>query len=118
MKQLHGKGSGTAEYLFVGVYLAVYAVLLLVSDPEWVMWAGPITLGAFPVAAPKVFPVFEPMEIFQAASYMVLPGLLALIILVRTRSDARSSRRIPAPESSGEKQQGRPHGIPEHREAA
>jgi hypothetical protein len=98
MKLFTGKGFATAEILFVGAYLAVYAFLLLVSDPEWLMWAGPVTLGAFPVTAPGVSLAFDPREIFQVASYSVLLGLLALIILARIRVEA--------------------HGALEHRKAA
>jgi hypothetical protein len=92
MKHLSEKGIATRENLFAVTFLFVYALILLVSDPEWLLWAGPITLGAFPVEAPGVFFPFDPVETFQAASFAVLPGLLALIFLVRIRGEAHRSR--------------------------
>ncbi len=70
------------EYLFVAVYLFVFALLLLTSKPEWLMWAGPITLGAFPVSAPASLPPFDPVEAFRAAGSGAFLGLLALAALL------------------------------------
>jgi hypothetical protein len=120
MKQLHGNGTTVAEVLFVGAYFVVYAFLVLVVDPEWLLWAGPILLGAFPTAAPKVTPAFDALEMLQSASFLVLPGLLALIFLVRTTREARRSSRSPAPTAAAgmEKRKAATHAAPEHREAA
>jgi len=93
MKHPSEKGIATGEILFVGVYFAVYAFLLLASDPAWLMWAGPVTLGAFPVTAPAVSLPFEPLEVLQTASYLALPGLLALAFLSGLRGEARRSRK-------------------------
>lgn len=101
MKHLPGKGIATRENLFAATFLFVYGLILLVSDPEWLMWAGPITLGALPVEAPGVSFAFAPVEILQAASYAVLPGLLALIFLVRIRREARRSRHSHLPTVAG-----------------
>jgi len=118
MKHLPGKGIATRENLFAVTFLFVYALILLVSDPEWILWAGPITLGAFPVEAPGVSIAFAPMEILQAASYAVLPGLLALIVLVRIRREAPDSRRSEAPRSPAAEGRGAAHAEPERRRAA
>jgi hypothetical protein len=101
MKHLSGKGIATRENLFAVTFLFVYALILIVSDPEWLLWAGPITLGAFPVEAPGVSFAFDPMEIFPVVSYAVLPGLLALILLVRLRGEARRSRHSHIPTVAG-----------------
>ncbi len=101
MKHLSEKGIATRENLFAVTFLFVYALILIASDPEWLMWAGPITLGAFPVGAPGVSFAFDPVETFQAASYAVLPGLLALILLVRLRGEAHRSRHSHMPTVAG-----------------
>jgi hypothetical protein len=118
MKHLSGKEIATREHLFAVMFLFVYALILIVSDPEWLLWAGPITLGAFPVEAPGFSFAFDPVETFPAASYAVLPGLLALILLVRIRGESRDSRRSEALQSSAEKGHGAAHTEPEHRNAA
>ena len=101
MKHLSGKGIATRENLFAVTFLFVYALILLVSDPEWLMWAGPITLGAFPVEAPGVSFAFDPAEAFHAASYAVLASLLAWIFLVRIRGEAHRSRHLQSPTIAG-----------------
>jgi hypothetical protein len=118
MKHLSGKGIATRENLFAVTFLFVYALILLVSDPEWLMWAGPITLGAFPVEAPGVSFAFDPVETFHAASYAVLLSLLAWIFLVRVRGEARDSRRSETLRSPAAKGHGAAHTEPEHRKAA
>jgi hypothetical protein len=118
MKHLSGKGIATRENLFAVSFLFVYALILIASDPEWLMWAGPITLGAFPVEAPPAFPAFDPQEAFRAASYSVLPGLLAWILLVRLRGEARRSLRSKKPGSLADEKHEVVHGVREHRKAA
>jgi hypothetical protein len=118
MKHPKGKGGTAAEVLFVGAFFVVYAFLLLVSDPEWLLWAGPITLGAFPYGVPKVAPAFDALEILQSASFLSLPGLLALIFLVRMPGEAPGSSRSTAPEPAAEKGEEVTHAAPEHRKAA
>lgn len=119
MKPLKGKCGTAAEVLFVGTYFVVYAFLLLVADPEWLMWAGPVVLGAFPVeASPVVLPAFDPLETLRLASYSVLSGLLALIVLVRIAGRRRSPG---VAESKGTRTEGKQevaHGAPAHRKAA
>jgi hypothetical protein len=118
MKHPAEKGSTAAEVLFVGVYFVVYAFLLLVADPEWLIWAGPITLGAFPSAVPNVASAFDALEILQSASFLILPGLLALIFLVRKPVKALGSGSITAQEPAADKRKAVTRAAPEHREAA
>lgn len=118
MKHLSGKGIATRENLFAVSFLFVYALILIASDPEWLMWAGPITLGALPVEAPGVSIAFDPVETLEAASYAVLPGLLALILLVRIGREAPDSRRSEAPRSPAAQGHGAAGAEPEHRKAA
>ncbi|NJD63191.1 MAG: hypothetical protein FIA93_10805 [Deltaproteobacteria bacterium] len=118
MKHLEGKGYTAVEVLFIGGYFVVLAFLLLVADPEWLVWAGPITLGALPYAAPKAAPAFDALETLQSASFLSLPGLLALIFLVRLPGEARRSSRSAAPEAAAEKRKVVTHAAPEPRKAA
>jgi hypothetical protein len=87
MRQLLTKRFFTPENLFVAGVLFFYAVILLSSDPEWLMWAGPITLGAFPVTSPPSPLPFDPAEAFRAAATGVFLGLLALAVLLLASGD-------------------------------
>jgi hypothetical protein len=119
MKDLFTKRIATREILFLCGFFFAYASLLLASDPEWLMWAGPILLGAFPVeAAPAASLSAVPMDSLQAASYLILPGLLALVILVALRGDGRGFRRSRPAQSPADGRHGAVHSAPEHREAA
>lgn len=118
MKRPLGKGIVTRENLFAGAFLFLYALILLVSDPEWLVWAGPITLGAFPTEAPAYAFAAAPLETLQAACYLILPGLLALMILAGIRDKVRIFRRAPSSEPRVERLREAGHGLPEHRKAA
>jgi hypothetical protein len=119
MKPLKGKCGTAAEVLFVGIFFVVYAFLLLVADPEWLMWAGPVALGAFPVeAAPVVLSAFDPLEALRLASFSVLPGLLALIVLVCIGGMRRGSGIAESRGTRMEGKQEAAHGAPAHRKAA
>jgi hypothetical protein len=119
MKGFFGKRIVTRENLFLGAFFFAYASLLLVSDPEWLMWAGPILLGAFPVeAAPATSGLPIPMDSLQAASYLILPGLLALVILVALRGDGRGFRRSRPSQAPADGRHGAVHSAPESRKAA
>ncbi|HJX14405.1 MAG TPA: hypothetical protein VJ386_01650 [Candidatus Deferrimicrobiaceae bacterium] len=58
------------------------------------------------------------MEAFQAASYLLLPGLLALAVLAHLRGRVRESRRSAIPGPQAEKSRGMTREAPEHRKAA
>lgn len=70
----------TMEYLFVAAYLFVFATILLSSDPAWLLWAGPIVLGAFPLSVPPSLPI-DPVEAIRAASAGAFAGLLVVSAL-------------------------------------
>jgi hypothetical protein len=78
----------TPDNLFAAVYLFLFAVILLSSDPEWLMWAGPITLGAFPSDIPPPLS-FDPFETVRAAAGGALLGLLAFVILLAANGNPR-----------------------------
>ncbi len=82
MRPQRKSGSIGREFLFTAVYLFVFALLLISSKPEWLMWAGPITLGAFPVSAPASLPPFDPAQAFRAAGSGAFLGMLALAALL------------------------------------
>jgi hypothetical protein len=77
----------TRENLFAAAYLFFFAVILLSSDPEWLMWAGPITLGAFPLGIPQTALSFDPLEAFRAAGSAAFLGLSALAVLFLAGDD-------------------------------
>ena len=73
----------TKQGVLIGAVLfAIYAVILLSLDPEWVLWAGSMTLGALyiPDPAPSLFD--HPQEALQMASVFNLLGLLTLLLLM------------------------------------
>ncbi len=92
MKRLKISSLFSPENLFIVVYLFLYAAILLSADPEWLMWAGPITLGAFPVNAAPPLP-FGPADTFRAAASGVFLGLsaLALLLLANGIPDTRGA---------------------------
>lgn len=108
----------TRENLFAGTFLFVYALILLVSDPEWLTWAGPIVLGAFPAGNPATPVDAVALETLQAATYWMLPGLLALLILTGIGGRTRVVRRAPPPELPLDGMEGAAHGMQDHRKAA
>jgi hypothetical protein len=119
MKDLFKGRIVTREKIFLAGFFFVYALILLASDPEWLMWAGPIALGAFPVEAAPATPFSAvPLESLQWASYLTLPGLLALLILAKLRGDAHGIRAEEAPRSPAEDRHEPARGMPEHRKAA
>lgn len=83
----------TKKGLLLGALLfSIYAVLLLwatLVNPEWVMWAGQMTLGALyvPDSPPSLFD--NPQEAFQIASVFSLLGLLTLLLLMVVMGEVR-----------------------------
>lgn len=75
--------------LFIAGYLFFYALIILLADPEWLRWAGPIVLGALPVSMAPPIP-FDPFEAFQAAAVGVMLGMLALVILIAVNGNPRT----------------------------
>ncbi|MFN3476923.1 MAG: hypothetical protein ACK4Z6_05150 [Candidatus Methylomirabilales bacterium] len=82
----------TKKGLLLGALLfSIYAVLLLwatLVNPEWIMWAGQMTLGA--LYGPDPSPLFDnPQEAFQIASVFSLLGLLTLLLLMVVMGEVR-----------------------------
>lgn len=79
------KGVSIAALLF-----SIYTWALLGLDPEWVLWAGSMSLGALSipdVGPPRLFD--DPREALQVASVFVLLGLFVLLLLMLTVGDVR-----------------------------
>ncbi len=68
--------------LLITIVFSVYAIILLSLDPEWVLWAGSMSLGSLylPDPPPRLFD--NPREALQMASAFCLLGLVSLLCLV------------------------------------
>ena len=80
--QPEGKLFSMGELLLITIVFSVYAIILLSLDPEWVLWAGSMSLGALyiPDPPPRLFD--DPQQAFRAASVFSLLGLFALGLLM------------------------------------
>jgi hypothetical protein len=86
------------DFLFSVLFLLVYGLILLSSDPEWLVWAGSMTMGVlYNGELPAVAMPIAPLESLRAASTFGLFGLLALVFLVETAEE----KRVRALKSSG-----------------
>lgn len=70
------------EYAVITALLSVYgAVIFLCPDPEWVVWAGQMTMGVIdPAALPPA--AAEAGEALRTASALSALGILAAAVLV------------------------------------
>ncbi len=86
-----------SEYVVIGALLAVYALaIFLTPDPEWVVWAGQMSVG---VIDPGALPPASPMDTaasLHAASAVSGLGLVAVLVLVVAAFGLRPGR-IPHP---------------------
>ena len=73
--------------------LALYGCALLVADPAWILWAGPVTMGAFPVDAAPVAAAPGYLDTLQAASCAAAAGLLAVAAIGPLWGAAEQGRR-------------------------
>lgn len=83
----------TKKGLLLGaLFFSISAVLLLwatLVNPEWVMWAGLMTMGALYVPDPPP-PLFDnPQEAFQIASLFSLLSLFTLVFLMVVMGEVR-----------------------------
>ena len=80
----------TKKGVVIGVVLfSVYGVILFSLDPEWVRWAGSMTIGALYVPDPPP-PLFsQPQEAFQMATVFSLLSLSALVCLMAIMGEVR-----------------------------
>ena len=79
------------ELLFIVFIFSIYAISLLSVDPEWVLWAGSMSLGSLyiPDQPPRLFD--DPREALQMASAFCLIGLVALLCLMVITGEAKSA---------------------------
>jgi hypothetical protein len=68
--------------LIIAFVFSIYAICLLSVDPEWVLWAGSMSLGSLyiPDQPPRL--IDSPRETIQLASVLCLLGLIALLCLM------------------------------------
>jgi len=82
-----------SEYVVIAALLALYAVVIFLSpDPEWVVWAGQMSVG---VIDPAALPPSSPIEIGEAlrtASALSMLGLLAVVVLLAAAIGLRPGR--------------------------
>jgi hypothetical protein len=71
------------------VFFSIYGVILFSLDPEWVRWAGSMTMGALYVPDPPP-PLFsQPQEAFQMATVFSLLSLSALVCLMAIMGEVK-----------------------------
>ena len=76
--------------LVAALLFSIHLWALLQLDPEWVLWAGSMSLGSLTipdVAPPRLFD--HPGETLQVASVFTLLGLFALLLLMFSMGDVR-----------------------------
>lgn len=72
------------QLLLITFVFSVYAITLLSLDPEWVLWAGSMSVGSLyvPDLPPRLFD--DPRRVLEITSvlfYLFLVGLLGLLCL-------------------------------------
>ncbi len=79
------------DLVISGLLFSIYGLILFSLDPQWVMWAGPMVLGALYVPDPPPAILFfsSPREAFQLASLFSLVSLFALGLLIIIRGERR-----------------------------
>lgn len=73
------------QLLLITIAFSVYAIILLSLDPEWVLWAGSMSVGSLYVPDPPPRLFDDPRKVLQIASdlfHLFLVGLLGLLCLV------------------------------------
>lgn len=73
------------QWLVITIVFSVYAIILLSLDPEWVLWAGSMSMGSLyvPDLPPRLFD--DPRKVLEIASdlfHLFLVGLLGLLCFV------------------------------------
>ncbi len=83
MKRGEDERTGTArEPLFAALLLTLYGLaIFLPPDPEWVLWAGPMVVGALDVSStPPLAASAAPGTLQTAAGLSVLGALAAALL--------------------------------------
>jgi len=70
------------ELLCIVFIFSIFAIGFLSLDPEWILWAGSMSLGSLYVPDPPPRLFDNPREALQMASAFCLAGLLSLLCLM------------------------------------
>lgn len=84
MKTKRKRGlSGAGEYIVIATLLSVYGLVILLSpDPEWVVWAGQMSVGVIdPSSIPPSLPTGA-VEAFHTASALSVIGIVVVAVLM------------------------------------
>lgn len=74
--------SRAGEHAVITALLAVYAIAIVLSpDPEWVVWAGQMTVGVIDPSALPPSSSAGAGEAFRTASALSALGFLAVVVL-------------------------------------
>ncbi len=113
-----GRSKGLArgtEYAVIAVLLAVYALaIFLAPDPEWVVWAGQMSVGVIDPAALPPPSAMDAGEALRTASALGGLGLLAVAVLLAAALGLRPGRMSPSagPAVAGRESRGHGTGPP------
>lgn len=82
--------SRAGEYIVIAALLSVYGLVIFLSpDPEWVVWAGQMSVGVIdPSAVPPSLPAGA-VEALHTASALSLIGILVVAVLLGAVSGIR-----------------------------
>lgn len=69
------------EFWIGATLLSLYALALVLADPEWAMWAAAMSAGALPSEIPPALS-HMPAELFAGAGTLSIPGLGAFVALL------------------------------------
>ena len=73
--------------LWIGAtLLSLYALALVLADPEWAMWAGAMAAGALPSEIPPSLS-HTPAELFAGTGTFTVLGLGAFLALLVIRGE-------------------------------
>jgi hypothetical protein len=70
------------QLLLITFVFSVYAITLLCLDPDWVLWAGSMSLGSLYVPDPPPRLFDDPRKALEIAADLFLIGILGLLCLV------------------------------------
>ena len=74
------------EFRIGAALLSLYALALLLADPEWAMWAGAMSVGALPSEIPPSLS-HTPADLFAGAGTFSALGLGAFVALLAIRGE-------------------------------
>lgn len=88
---IRNTGWRNREFGIGSALLLLYGVLLAVSDPGWVMWAGAMSVGALPSEIPPSLS-HTPADLFTGAGMFSALGLGAFVALLAMRGEIACHR--------------------------